>query len=64
MARIQRTVVASGIIGQYGHEWVIMRLYDMKNNSECYDLYINKNYYDSYPSTFEALDMLVDQFRE
>ena len=64
MAQIERTVVASGIIGEYSHEWEVHRLYDKKYDSECYNLYINREYIEYFPSVVEALDALVENFRE
>ena len=64
MTQIERTVVASGVIGKYSHEWTVIRLYDRKNDSECYNLYINEEYIGHYPSVVVALDVLTDQFKE
>lgn len=64
MSKIERTVVASGIIGEYNHEWTVIRLYDKKYDSSSYNLYINKEYIGDYPSVIEALTALVDQFTE
>ena len=64
MARIEHKTVASGIIGHYDHEWEVQRLYDRKNDSECYNLYINKEYIDYFPSVVEALSVLVENFKE
>lgn len=64
MARIERTMVASGIIGIFSHEWKIVKLYDIKYDSESYNLYINEEYYGDYPSVVKALATLVNQFEE
>lgn len=64
MAKIEKTVVASGIIGQYNHEWEVHRLYDKKHDSESYNLYINKEYVDCFKSVVDALDTLVYNFKE
>jgi hypothetical protein len=64
MRQIERTIVASGIIGQYGHEWVVMKLYDRKYDSESYNLYINKEYIGDFPSVLKALAVLIDHFTE
>lgn len=64
MAQIERRIVASGIIGQYCHEWAVMQLHDVKYDTECYDLYINKEYIGSRDSIVEALSLLVEQFEE
>ena len=64
MAQIKRTVVASGIIGEYNHQWEVHKLYDEKYDSECYNLYINKDYVDCYPSVAKAIVVLVENFKE
>lgn len=64
MSQIDRKIVASGVIGQYCHEWAVMKLYDKKYDSECYDLYINKEHIASYSSVVKALAELVNQFEE
>lgn len=64
MFQIERKVVASGVIGQYNHEWVVQRLYDKKYDNESYTLYINEKYVDCFPSVVKALAVLVEQFEE
>ena len=64
MARIKRTLVASGVIGQYDHEWQVMMQYDSEYGSECYDLFVNKEFIDSFSSVVNALAELVEQFAE
>lgn len=64
MSRIKYETVASGIIGQYNHEWLVRRLYDPKYDSECYDLFINQENVGSYGSVVEALSDLVNDFSE
>ena len=65
MTRIKRTVVASGVIGLYDHEWKITRVYDIKLDSEFYTLEINKGYYfETCDSIVEALSLLVENFKE
>ena len=62
MARIEREVVASGVIGQFNNKWSVHRLTDKKNDSECYNLYINEEYIDYYSSVAKALYELAEQF--
>lgn len=64
MAQIERTVVASGIIGQYDHKWEVHRLYDKKYDGECYNLYINEIYICCFSSIAEALGVLAETFNE
>ena len=64
MARIKSTVVASGVIGRYNHEWQVMMQHDNKYGSECYDLFIDKEFIDSFSSVVKALAELIDQFDE
>jgi hypothetical protein len=64
MTHIERKTVASGVIGQYDHEWEVQRLYDKKNDSECYNLYINKVYICCFSSIVKALSVLVETFDE
>lgn len=64
MARIKRTVVASGVIGKYDHEWQVMMQYDSEYGSGCYDLFVNKEFIDSFSSVAKALTELVKQFEE
>ena len=65
MSRIIRTTVASGVIGQYDHEWTVIRQYDPKSDSECYDLFINQEHvHVPVASVVEALAVLVEQFSE
>lgn len=64
MGKIRQTVVASGIIGQYRHEWQVHELYDVERDSACYNLYINKEYVGHASSVSKALAMLVEQFDE
>lgn len=64
MAQIERTVVASGVIGLYNHDWKVIKLYDKKYDSECYHLYIHEEYISDYTSVVEALAGLVNIFTE
>jgi len=64
MEKIRHTVVASGIIGQYRHEWEVHELCDVKSESVCYVLYINKENVGHAFSISKALAMLVEQFDE
>ena len=60
--QIIRTVVASGVIGQYDHEWIVVRLRDTKYESESYELFINEEHEYSAQSVAEALAVLVENF--
>ena len=62
--RIITTVVADGIIGKYNIPWKILRLYDSKNQNECYDLLVDDNIINSYQTILEALKGLINQFDE
>jgi hypothetical protein len=64
MSRIIRTTVASGVIGQYDHEWTVIRQYDPKSDSECYELFINREHIVTINSVVEALAILVEEFTE
>ena len=64
MSKITRTTAASGIIGQYNHEWSVYKLYDKNYDSECYNLYINNEYVGYYPSVVKAIAVLVENFDE
>ena len=64
MDRIVRTVVASGIIGRFNHDWYVEELYDNKCNNKRYNLYINKEYINCFPYVVEALNELVYRFIE
>ena len=63
MSKITRTTVASGEIGQYGHEWSIIKQRDLKYCSETYELFIGINHIFTAESVVEALAVLVDEFR-
>ena len=64
MKQIERTIAASGIIGKFDTGWTIIRLHDNKYNSDCYNLYINENIFNTYESVAAALKDLVKQFEE
>lgn len=64
MKNIIRTTAASGIIGQFGIEWEVKRLDDIKYNSTCYDLFIQHEFVKTCTSVKEALEVLIDQFSE
>lgn len=63
MVRIKRTVVASGVIGQCDHEWEVKMLC-INKYAKCYDLYINKEFINSFSSVAMALVALTEQFAE
>lgn len=64
MKNIIQDFVAEGIIGQYNISWHVLRMRDIKNNSECYDLYIGHEHIKTCDSVKESLKVLIDQFEE
>lgn len=64
MKQIVRTTVASGVIGQYSHEWSVIKLHDRRYDSESYELFISEEHVASFPSVVEALAALVEEFSE
>ena len=73
MRRNEHKVVASGVIGQFNHEWQIVFRDGIRHHAEWYDLFVKspsiegKEMWDrfgSYNSVVEALAALVDEFSE
>lgn len=64
MKQIKRTIVASGVIGQYSHEWTVIRLYDTKYDSESYEVFVAERHIASVSSVVEALSVIVEEFSE
>jgi hypothetical protein len=64
MFKVERVSVASGIIGKFSCEWIVVRLQGRNKNDVCYDLFIGNDYIDSYPSVAKALIALAEQFEE
>ena len=62
MSKQKRTTVASGVIGEYSHEWAVVQVCDQKYNSETYELFIGEERIASAASVVEALAVLVDEF--
>lgn len=64
MANIIRTTAAIGNIGQFNHDWSVVKLYDTKYHSTTYELFINGEHVSSHDSVLKALVNLVDCFYE
>lgn len=64
MAQVKTTLVAGGVMGVMETEWHILKQYDMKYNSVCYDLRIANDLVDTYPTLIEAMEALIDIFKD
>lgn len=64
MQGVDITTVASGIIGEYGHDWEVKRFYVWRNEETFYELYVHGERWTQHKSIAEALAVLVDQFSE
>ena len=62
MKQITQTTVASGVIGQFNHEWAVVMLHDQKYDSRSYELFIGEEHIVSVASVVEALAVLVGEF--
>ena len=64
MAQVKTTLVANGVMGVMETEWQILKQYDIKYQSVGYDLLINRDLVDTYPSLIEAMKALIDTFED
>jgi len=64
MFKVERVPVASGIIGKFNCEWIVVQEQGQNEDDVCYDLYISNDYIDSYLSVAKALIALANQFDE
>lgn len=62
MANIEKSIAASGVIGKSDTEWLIMKLYDRKNDTVCYDLSIADVGITTFDTVADALKELLNQF--
>ena len=62
MANIEKSIAASGVIGKSDTEWLIMKLYDRKNDTVCYDLSIADVGIMTFDTVADALKELFNQF--
>ena len=62
MANIEKSIAASGVIGKSDTEWLIMKLYDRKNDAVCYDLSIADMDIMTFDTVADALRELLNQF--
>lgn len=62
MTNIKKSIAASGVIGKSDTEWFIMKLYDRKNDTVCYDLSIADVGIMTFDTVADALRTLLNQF--
>lgn len=62
MVNIEKSIAASGVIGKSDTEWLIMKLYDRKNDTVCYDLSIANVGIMTFDTVADALRALLNQF--
>lgn len=62
MANIEKSIAASGVIGKSDTEWLIMKLYDRKNDTVCYDLSIADRGIATFDTVVDALKELLNHF--
>ena len=58
------TTVASGIIGEYSHDWHIQRIENTRTGEMVYELYINGEWHCREESVAHAREVLVNNFLE
>lgn len=62
MTNIEKSIAASGVIGKFDTDWVIMRVYDRKEDTVCYDLSISDRDAVTFDTVSDALKELLIQF--